>query len=727
MSKRARKQTVVDKAANEDSLGSALDNSSDDHDDSDDPTYGEQTKVKKERAAVPFNIDAITWDEYSNRMPEDQLKTILDTVPDMGPCTLTSDQLIKVRRTISALEKSYPVHMIRSEPGAGKTIATYAVAKQLNLAVVVIRPTRVTSWRAEAARTNSILKLEMGYEGLRSIRGNKTPKHGLLTREDPPTPPPRGARGAARRRRRRSEEEDEEESEVEEEEEEESESEQEDESESESNNSEDMQVNVRAIVPNPVKQEKKVKKEVDEEWVPSKQVKVESTSKQVKVEVQDSVLNPSTSTGSTSTVVPPPKNVRIRFASTGTRKRRRRPLPIFTPTDKFKQMLREGILLVLDESHRVKNASERTAAMSALVNAVVDDTSHRSRCVVLSGTAFDQIAQVRTVSQLLGLIPHAKGAVPEDCRLVKLGRLFAPEHKLMAPRVLSRLPLLKGSHSLLMFVYKVFVHIISPRLSSATPKLVVPAYMDARIGFYQFPLADEFQIRKAMRDVDRAVNTPGRNDNRLAQITSAVESSHMAKVRTVCRLVRAVFKENRMAQVAVMGNFKDSLFAIASELRDLFPVVGDSLFIPELNVLTGEMTAARQEQVVDQFQAGTCPILIANLDVGGEGLNLQDRIGTRQRYVFILPSHRATSMMQGFYRFFRMDTKSDVVIRVVMCRSKNSAGEDVVREQCLLENHKRKDRVWRDLMPQQDLAGAQWLAGLEWFREEQLVEEQEEE
>jgi hypothetical protein len=398
---------------------------------------------------------------------------------------------------------------------------------------------------------------------------------------------------------------------------------------------------------------------------------------------------------------------------------RTRTRPTFTTTIKYAHMLQAGILLVVDESHRCKKASDRSAAVSALVNELVSRPGHRSRCLMLSATPFEHREHVLAVSQGMGLIASVNGPFIRDCRLVHLCQQFEPNHKLLTNKVLNNIFSRPQKISL---VYKLFVHVISPRLASTSTRIALPVNMDVRNGMYRMPKDDEYRLRHAMAE---ARNDEHEGGQRLNKISEAVIGSQVFKASTVVRLVRQTFLEDPGCCVAVMGQCIEALFAIAIQLEDMLPVYKSDVdgFSPVKHVLWGKNTLVHQQRLINEFQAGTSRLLIANLSVSGEGLNLQDKVGNRKRYVFILPSLHASSMIQAFYRFYRMDTKSDVVVRVVWCLSRDENGHVVNRERLLVDNHKRADRVLRALLPQQDQEGAQFFRGIKWFHESSDHEE----
>ena len=107
--------------------------------------------------------------------------------------------------------------------------------------------------------------------------------------------------------------------------------------------------------------------------------------------------------------------------------------------------------------------------------------------------------------------------------------------------------------------------------------------------------------------------------------------------------------------------------------------------------LVGDCTRRERKEIVDQFQSGENRLLIANIAVGGTGLNLQDTHGDRPRCVLIVPNYHATDMFQAVYRCYRKGAKSDVVVRLMF-------GEDARNELNLLKNLGEKNGVWKTIM-----------------------------
>lgn len=84
---------------------------------------------------------------------------------------------------------------------------------------------------------------------------------------------------------------------------------------------------------------------------------------------------------------------------------------VFRVTPYFKEMVKAGMLFVVDESHRAKNQSQNTQAVSELTNFIkeaAEDIDHpyhngRSRILLMSATAVDKKKQIPILLDVLGI------------------------------------------------------------------------------------------------------------------------------------------------------------------------------------------------------------------------------------------------------------------------------------------------------------------------------------
>lgn len=66
-----------------------------------------------------------------------------------------------------------------------------------------------------------------------------------------------------------------------------------------------------------------------------------------------------------------------------------------------------------------------------------------------------------------------------------------------------------------------------------------------------------------------------------------------------------------------------------------------------------------KQEVIDKFQRESGCFLLVNLASLNSGVDLDDKVGNCERYVFIIPNHDITKMTQFMFRFQRADSRSN--------------------------------------------------------------------
>lgn len=140
--------------------------------------------------------------------------------------------------------------------------------------------------------------------------------------------------------------------------------------------------------------------------------------------------------------------------------------------------------------------------------------------------------------------------------------------------------------------------------------------------------------------------------DRLRSLMLARQRSELDKVDQVAELVRDAV-ENGLHPVVFM-NFLETKDTLARKLRDL-PV----------SQIFGEQTGVAREESIREFQHGKNRVMLAMIQAGGTGLNLQDKIGDRPRISFVLPTWNATEFRQALGRIHRVDAKTPALQRIL--------------------------------------------------------------
>jgi hypothetical protein len=387
----------------------------------------------------------------------------------------------------------------------------------------------------------------------------------------------------------------------------------------------------------------------------------------------------------------------------------------FKASAQLEQIVRSGVLCVFDECHAGKNSSDQTRAIGAIMQTLVRLSEQplgvgerRSYALMLSGTPFERHTKCVNVLQSMGLIGNnvsrARDAL-EQSRLVKT--VYAA----LRPDVSYYVPWIDTREQLDEEVFKCFTRTdVGSALSSAMPSPVLSSVsLDAKLGFYNLDtkeMADALsQMNEARQLMSMASGRGTQGDLMVAmsKLTRSVQMSHMAKVDLAVRLMREVLDSTPGTQVILFGTYLDSLNAVSSRLSEY-----------GVGMLTGSVRKSSDRQdILRRFQSGQLRVLVANVVVGGAGLNLQDKLGGRQRTTFLLPGYNAELMYQSMYRTYRYGCKSDVKVRFLFSAQH--------REQHILDNWKGKDRVWAKQLTRQVQEGQLFLGNL--LHEEEPIAE----
>ena len=369
---------------------------------------------------------------------------------------------------------------------------------------------------------------------------------------------------------------------------------------------------------------------------------------------------------------------------------------VFTATAEWLDRVKKGVLLVADEAHNLKNLSDKSAAVQELIRVVVEEwdggfrerdvddpgsaTLSRSRVLLLSGSLFDKPEHATRMCEVMGLLPAGERNPETAWRTSRSAKHWG--------RLMSLTWSSWGAFET--FVWKDFTKVVMGHISSSMPLPdLSPWTMDMAMGFYRMSDADLLEMEGAVDDLVAAREDGA--DGGLGAITEALKRAHRAKVDMTVRLVGQWMDSDPNAQAVVFGWFKESLDSIVEQLSRFNPLL-----------FTGKTLKRDRSDIVARFQSGERKLIVANMKVGGVGLNMQDLHGNRPRRIYMLPTYFATDMLQAAYRCYRRGVKSHVVVRVLFAQGAE-------KELQLLANMQGKGKVWQELMPAQVEQGKKFL------------------
>lgn len=118
-------------------------------------------------------------------------------------------------------------------------------------------------------------------------------------------------------------------------------------------------------------------------------------------------------------------------------------------------------------------------------------------------------------------------------------------------------------------------------------------------------------------------------------------------------------KLNRLLEICAEAKENNSKIVIFSFFRDVISTVRQILGLCSLEPITGSITPARRQQIIDEFtQAPAGTILVCQILAGGVGLNIQ----VASVVIFCKPQIKPALETQAIARAYRMGQTHKVLV-----------------------------------------------------------------
>jgi hypothetical protein len=349
--------------------------------------------------------------------------------------------------------------------------------------------------------------------------------------------------------------------------------------------------------------------------------------------------------------------------------------PIYTVTESFRAMMKEGTLLVLDEGHKFKNDSAVTKAVTALTTALIDSVlidGTRSRCCILSATLADKEEQIENMFKVLGFVRNEKyidvnkqTALVTYTGLQELLLICNRYDRAMTESIMARYTV--TSKTLKKVVYELFVKVVAPRIMSKMEPPKIEGERDAKNGYYKMNDITSKLLDEAIEELSHAAGyrddgtVDGETKVTIGAITTSLRNIESCKVNLFARLAKRDLDDVPNSKVICCLNYLANIDALRVTLAEYNPMI-----------LTGEIPIKQRNMIIKLFQ--TSPyhrLLICNPKVGGVGISLHDIVGNSPRFMYISPTYSIQDSHQAAGRIYRIGTKSKATIRFVYGNGKN--------------------------------------------------------
>lgn len=373
----------------------------------------------------------------------------------------------------------------------------------------------------------------------------------------------------------------------------------------------------------------------------------------------------------------------------------------FTAEPHFTEMVKKGMILVIDEFHHIKNDSDQHRACRALTMEILR-VGGSSRFSLLSGSPVDKEEHVVNLLRLIGYIRHpllseynkerAELKLLGAQELIDVCRQYDNEG---TEEVIATCPFDHKTVSSLCF--RLYTDVIQDYITSAIRSLASDnQLMNVRNGYFNMSPQAEAEYQNAINEMCTAarfnpvLQTINRRNANFGAITTALMHSEKSKLEIFERIARMKLADKSdpntvQTKVIIFLNFVNSILTLAERMKDLNPLL-----------MYGATPDSERDVILKKFQRPTNEfnLAIVNPKVGGESLNWHDLDGRFTRYVMYSPDHDILKAHQARYRTCRDGSKSRTDVVMVY-------GKIGMRETSVLNALARKSDVMRQTLPQQ--------------------------
>lgn len=347
----------------------------------------------------------------------------------------------------------------------------------------------------------------------------------------------------------------------------------------------------------------------------------------------------------------------------------------YYPTDRLLDLVDDGVMIIFDEVHKIKNDTNRSKCAHTVIQSVINDNPKwKTWCGLLSATAIDKPDTVLMLYRSMGfwsntpLTKHVPGRPRNYDGFLEiinnLSRIFAPG-EVDFSEADNLMDNKATKEELSGYLFELWRDSISKKMISEMVQSPTEFTIEFANGYYEIKDPDELkEIKMAIDEVADAVGFNARTgetkvDNQnLGALTKAEQHLHAAYVPMAIRVIRKILKTVPGAKVIFFTRF-------IGEFMD--PVV-EHLEEKGFTVLTlhGKMNDQDRIDTIDEFNGDNdSNILIASLQLGGTSISIHDTIGGRPRYSFVIPNYRYTDTVQCMGRTKRRGIQSNGYWRLI--------------------------------------------------------------
>lgn len=335
----------------------------------------------------------------------------------------------------------------------------------------------------------------------------------------------------------------------------------------------------------------------------------------------------------------------------------------FSATEKLRNILRQGVMVLIDEFHNVQGKSAQAKAIQLITREVSflrrTEPGLPSYIALLSNTPCLTRDHVLPLLRLTGIVTHErlydgrgrKSLGLEELRQYCLSIDAAKTHSITRYRTLTAATATE-------LAFKLYIDVLRDEISHHAESdfgMKQSVNIVQNISKEQFLSIAERVGRRAEAEEALADGRPlerGRKFN-LQPVLEAVE---VEKSKEFVQRAREILESDPTAKVAIYLWHTKPIEATAEALAAYDPIL-----------FNGSLPMQHREKARADFQedSGRRRVILCHPVCASESISLDDQYGGRKRHVFISPCYRGQALAQIPGRFDRITTKSVAYIYLV--------------------------------------------------------------
>jgi hypothetical protein len=368
----------------------------------------------------------------------------------------------------------------------------------------------------------------------------------------------------------------------------------------------------------------------------------------------------------------------------------------FTPTPILEKIVTEGTLFVFDEAQNIKNKNDQWFACKTISTYLLK-YGPNSRFILLSGTPIDKEEHAINLMNMMGFIRSNRlYTYNKEERTLKLqgAQELIDYCKYINPEKTN--DFLRNNRineaNVRNICYQLFQQVVKTSITSSMSPPKNEHGISCKNGY--FNINDEEDKIKLTEAISMLHSASKYNDktgtvevgkDNLGSISRSLMKIEEAKINTFARIAREMLIAIPNSKVGIFVNYSSSIEKLKTLLLDFNPVL-----------LHGTIPKERRQINIDKFQEPNleCRVIIANLQVGSTGIDLDDKTGMFPRVALGSPNYIIQNLHQLTFLFLRRDTKSRAIFRFVY-------GKCGRKETSILNALARKSKVMKETLGEQ--------------------------